>query len=701
MDETTNDHSSPSSTVSSRPSSPTSPITQNISEMKLTTTVKQPKPTKSTVPKVTIKKSHKLPSSEWKKIRRIYNKLQKNRAAAVFLLPVNEELDGAPGYYNLIKNPMDLAKIKDKIDAKIYTSFTEFEDDIRLMLNNCYLYNVPGSFAYNQGQILEAVLDKELSKGREGSDEGLNMTIVESREPSPISVTIPTTPAIDQSTANTQITKSPSIIKIKQEPMEQSDQQLLAQPKQYPQENQKHISIEQSSQMLVDDTKQKHIEKPGDQLFEHSKAKFTEQPKPKLVDQPKPKVVDQPKPKALDQPKPKVVDQPKSKVVVEEPKPKVVDQPKPILTDHQRHTVVDHPKPKVVDHPKSKLQDQSKSKSADQSNQKSVEQSKSKIVDHPKQKYVEQSKLHSPQPSHRVLTPPHTQSPPRSHVTSKQSLPKPSLSPSSSHSLVANQPVPRPRTDKDICAAILAKTMESPHSFEFIRPVDPIKQGIPQYYDIIKKPMDLGTIKSKLKNNQYLSVQQFDDDVRLMFNNCYKFNPPDTYVYNEAKQLEQVYSKQFKAYFDSSRLVSSPSLASSAATAGSKLSKEKHVNNNTTSTLPSSVKPEIVPAVSSKKVTPTTSSSTPSVSSTSPSPVNTAIKKPTKSTSSSPTTSVIPAEVNKSNKSPSHGRSELFEIQMTPKNTEKCRSILMHLWNRPDAIPFRYPVSDLKLLKIK
>jgi hypothetical protein len=32
----------------------------------------------------------------------------------------------------------------------------------------------------------------------------------------------------------------------------------------------------------------------------------------------------------------------------------------------------------------------------------------------------------------------------------------------------------------------------------FHEPVDPIKLGIPDYYDIIKNPMDLGTIKTKL-----------------------------------------------------------------------------------------------------------------------------------------------------------------------------------------------------------
>ncbi|OAD70357.1 hypothetical protein PHYBLDRAFT_104251, partial [Phycomyces blakesleeanus NRRL 1555(-)] len=72
----------------------------------------------------------------------------------------------------------------------------------------------------------------------------------------------------------------------------------------------------------------------------------------------------------------------------------------------------------------------------------------------------------------------------------------------------------------------------------FLRPVDPVKQGVPHYFNIIKTPMDLSTIKTKLQKNQYSHPQQLDDDVRLMLRNCFTFNPPNTYVYNEAKQLE-------------------------------------------------------------------------------------------------------------------------------------------------------------------
>jgi Bromodomain len=54
----------------------------------------------------------------------------------------------------------------------------------------------------------------------------------------------------------------------------------------------------------------------------------------------------------------------------------------------------------------------------------------------------------------------------------------------------------------------------------FYEPVDPKKLNIPDYFDIIKQPMDLGTVKSKLNSNQYLKFQDFLYDANLVFENC-------------------------------------------------------------------------------------------------------------------------------------------------------------------------------------
>eukprot|EP00887_Chlorella_sp_A99_P005831 scaffold1.g5831.t1 len=66
---------------------------------------------------------------------------------------------------------------------------------------------------------------------------------------------------------------------------------------------------------------------------------------------------------------------------------------------------------------------------------------------------------------------------------------------------------------------------------------EPVKvEYVPNYYQIIKNPMDLGTIKSKLERRKYTDVYQFRDDVRLVFNNCRQYNPPGNFAANRFEQ---------------------------------------------------------------------------------------------------------------------------------------------------------------------
>ena len=52
--------------------------------------------------------------------------------------------------------------------------------------------------------------------------------------------------------------------------------------------------------------------------------------------------------------------------------------------------------------------------------------------------------------------------------------------------------------------------------------------------------MDLSTVKRKLKRNEYKSADTFASDVRLIFENCYTYNPPDHSVVSLAKRLHEV-----------------------------------------------------------------------------------------------------------------------------------------------------------------
>ena len=47
---------------------------------------------------------------------------------------------------------------------------------------------------------------------------------------------------------------------------------------------------------------------------------------------------------------------------------------------------------------------------------------------------------------------------------------------------------------------------------------------IPDYPDIVKNPMDFGTIKKKLNAYSYKSGQDFLTDMKLVFENCILYN---------------------------------------------------------------------------------------------------------------------------------------------------------------------------------
>lgn len=58
----------------------------------------------------------------------------------------------------------------------------------------------------------------------------------------------------------------------------------------------------------------------------------------------------------------------------------------------------------------------------------------------------------------------------------------------------------------------------------FHSPVDPVALNIPEYPNIIKHPMDLSTVQKKLRNKSYATIQDFDEDMRLIWSNAMLFN---------------------------------------------------------------------------------------------------------------------------------------------------------------------------------
>ncbi|KAG8142128.1 hypothetical protein E2320_006749 [Naja naja] len=76
------------------------------------------------------------------------------------------------------------------------------------------------------------------------------------------------------------------------------------------------------------------------------------------------------------------------------------------------------------------------------------------------------------------------------------------------------------------------------YAWPFYKPVDAEALELHDYHDIIKHPMDLSTVKKKMDSREYQDAQGFAADIRLMFSNCYKYNPPDHEVVAMARKLQ-------------------------------------------------------------------------------------------------------------------------------------------------------------------
>uniref|UniRef100_A0A5B7AEQ2 Putative transcription factor GTE9 isoform X3 n=1 Tax=Davidia involucrata TaxID=16924 RepID=A0A5B7AEQ2_DAVIN len=115
--------------------------------------------------------------------------------------------------------------------------------------------------------------------------------------------------------------------------------------------------------------------------------------------------------------------------------------------------------------------------------------------------------------------------------------------------VVDSQKEKRRKMDRSVtqqCSSILEKLMTHPAGWAFNQPVDPVKLEIPDYFSIISEPMDLGTIKTKLENNEYFSIEEFSADVRLTFSNAMLYNPSANNVHRMAKQLDKIFNTRWK-----------------------------------------------------------------------------------------------------------------------------------------------------------
>lgn len=85
----------------------------------------------------------------------------------------------------------------------------------------------------------------------------------------------------------------------------------------------------------------------------------------------------------------------------------------------------------------------------------------------------------------------------------------------------------------------LLKSMEKRDPQQFF--AWPVTDNIaPGYSQIISNPMDFSTIKQKIDDNNYQTLNDFVDDFKLMCDNAMTYNHQDTIYYKAAKKLLHV-----------------------------------------------------------------------------------------------------------------------------------------------------------------
>ncbi|XP_073413016.1 bromodomain-containing protein 8 isoform X2 [Dendrobates tinctorius] len=97
----------------------------------------------------------------WKKaIMLVWRAAANHRYANVFLQPVTDDI--APGYHSIVQRPMDLSTIKKNIETGLIRSTAEFQRDIMLMFQNAVMYNSSDHDVYHmavemQRDVLEQI----------------------------------------------------------------------------------------------------------------------------------------------------------------------------------------------------------------------------------------------------------------------------------------------------------------------------------------------------------------------------------------------------------------------------------------------------------------------------------------------------------------------------------------------------------------
>ncbi|XP_035889371.1 nucleosome-remodeling factor subunit BPTF isoform X9 [Phyllostomus discolor] len=110
-----------------------------------------------------------------------------------------------------------------------------------------------------------------------------------------------------------------------------------------------------------------------------------------------------------------------------------------------------------------------------------------------------------------------------------------------------------PLTEKDYegLKRVLRSLQAHKMAWPFLEPVDP--NDAPDYYGVIKEPMDLATMEERIQRRYYEKLTEFVADMTKIFDNCRYYNPSDSPFYQCAEVLESFFVQKLKGFKASSK----------------------------------------------------------------------------------------------------------------------------------------------------
>ncbi|EYC45319.1 hypothetical protein Y032_0432g1357 [Ancylostoma ceylanicum] len=95
---------------------------------------------------------------------------------------------------------------------------------------------------------------------------------------------------------------------------------------------------------------------------------------------------------------------------------------------------------------------------------------------------------------------------------------------------------------------LIREAMREPYAWPFLEPVD--KKEVPDYYNVITRPMDLRTMINKIKQRVYDTPEEVRSDAYLIIANCKEYNEEGSEIYDCAERLEDFFQERFRTFFE-------------------------------------------------------------------------------------------------------------------------------------------------------